>query len=98
MARFSLKEIKGYQQNYSTVYLGLAPMSELDEPQNFPEKSKKFAYEKIKSFSHYKGLRDYKEKFSPQWQNEYLIYTHDYDLLQIPVFWQRLLSPDKIFC
>ncbi len=80
-------------QNYSTVNLGLAPMSGLDEPQNFPEKSMKFAYEKIKSFSHYKGLRDYKEKFSPQWQNEYLIYTHDYDLLQIPVVLAKVIKP-----
>ncbi|MBK6284922.1 MAG: DUF2156 domain-containing protein [Draconibacterium sp.] len=69
------------------------PMSGLDEPQNFPEKSMKFAYEKIKSFSHYKGLRDYKEKFSPQWQNEYLIYTHDYDLLQIPVVLAKVIKP-----
>ncbi len=80
-------------QNYSTVNLGLAPMSGLDEPQNFPEKSMKFAYEKIKSFSHYKGLRDYKDKFSPQWQNEYLIYTHDYDLLQIPVVLAKVIKP-----
>ncbi len=80
-------------QNYSTVNLGLAPMSGLGDPQNFPEKSMKFAYEKIKSFSHYKGLRDYKDKFSPQWQNEYLIYTHDYDLLQIPVVLAKVIRP-----
>lgn len=92
---YLLVELFNYlkSQNYSTVNLGLAPMSGLDEPQNFPEKSMKFAYEKIKSFSHYKGLRDYKEKFSPQWQNEYLIYTHDYDLLQIPVVLAKVIKP-----
>jgi phosphatidylglycerol lysyltransferase len=79
--------------NYSTVNLGLAPMSGLEDPQNFPEKSMKFAFEKIKSFSHYKGLRDYKEKFSPNWQNEYLIYSHDYDLLQIPAALAKVIKP-----
>jgi phosphatidylglycerol lysyltransferase len=80
-------------QNYSTVNLGLAPMSGLDEPQNFPEKSMKFAYEKIKTFAHYKGLRDYKEKFAPEWKNEYLIYTHDYDLLQLPSTLAKVIKP-----
>ena len=80
-------------QNYSTVNLGLAPMSGLDDPQNFPEKSMKYAYEKIRSFSHYKGLRDFKEKFSPAWQNEYLIYSHDYDLLQVPTALTKVIKP-----
>ena len=44
----------------------------------------KYAYEKIKSFAHYKGLRDFKDKFSPEWKNEYLVYSHDFDLLQVP--------------
>jgi len=83
---FILIELFNYlkSQNYEAVNLGLAPMSGIDDPQTFKEKSMKYAYEKIKSFSHYKGLRDFKEKFSPRWKNEYLIYTHDYDLLQVP--------------
>ena len=66
------------------VNLGFAPMSGLDDPHNFTEKSMKFAYEKIRSFSHYKGQRDYKEKFNPQWNDKFLIYSNDYDLLQVP--------------
>lgn len=83
---FMLIELFNYlkSKNFEAVNLGLAPMSGMDDPQTFPEKSMKYAYEKIKSFSHYKGLRDFKDKFSPKWKNEYLIYTHDYDLLQVP--------------
>ena len=66
------------------INLGFAPMSGLDDPHNFTEKSMKFAYEKIRSFSHYKGQRDYKEKFNPKWNDRFLIYSNDYDLLQVP--------------
>jgi phosphatidylglycerol lysyltransferase len=67
------------------VNLGFAPMSGVNDPHNFPERSVKFAYEKIRSFSHYKGLREYKEKFSPIWNDKFLIYSNDYDLLRIPI-------------
>ena len=66
------------------VNLGFAPMSGLNDPHNFTEKSMKFAYEKIRSFSHYKGQRDYKDKFNPQWFDKYLIFSNDYDLIQVP--------------
>lgn len=66
------------------VNLGFAPMSGINDPHTFPERSMKFAYEKIRSFSQYKGMRDYKEKFNPVWYDKYLVYDNDYDLLQIP--------------
>ncbi|WP_316747682.1 bifunctional lysylphosphatidylglycerol flippase/synthetase MprF [Pedobacter gandavensis] len=75
------------------VNLGFAPMSGLVDPHNFPERSMKFAYEKIRSFSHYKGLRAAKEKFAPEWQNRYLIYDHDYDLLQVPAVLAKVIKP-----
>lgn len=83
---FILVELFNYlkSQNYSTVNLGFAPMSGLDDPHTFSEKSMKFAYEKIRGFAQYKGLREYKEKFVTDWYNKYLIYDHDFDLLQIP--------------
>jgi phosphatidylglycerol lysyltransferase len=94
---FILVELFRYlkSQNYSTVNLGFAPMSGLDDPTNFTEKSMKFAYEKIKSFSQYKGLRNFKEKFFPSWHNRYLIYTNDYDLLQIPAVLTKVIKPDN---
>ena len=93
---FLLVELFKYlkSQNYSTVNLGFAPMSGLDDPHTFSEKSMKFAYEKIRSFSHYKGLRNFKENFFPVWHNKYLIYTHDYDLLQVPAVLTKVIKPD----
>ncbi|MCF6241675.1 MAG: flippase-like domain-containing protein [Bacteroidales bacterium] len=75
------------------VNLGFAPLSGLNDPHTFPEKSMKFAYEKIKSFAQYKGLREYKDKFNPVWYNKYLIYQHDYDLLQIPSVLTNVIKP-----
>ncbi len=85
------KYLKDRQIRY--VNLGFAPMSGLDDPHTFPEKSMKFAYEKIRSFAHYKGLRDYKEKFDPIWYNKYLIYQHDYDLLSVPTALSKVIKP-----
>jgi phosphatidylglycerol lysyltransferase len=68
-------------------------MSVLDDPHTFTEKSMKFAYEKIRSFSHYKGQRDYKDKFNPNWNDKFLIYSNDYDLLQVPGVLANVIKP-----
>ncbi|MRX40974.1 bifunctional lysylphosphatidylglycerol flippase/synthetase MprF [Flavobacterium sp. LC2016-23] len=92
---FILLELFSYlkSQNCTSVNLGLAAMSGIEEANTFPEKSMKFAYERIKYFSHYKGLRDFKEKFSPVWYNKYLVYSHDYDLLQAPIVLNKVVKP-----
>jgi len=77
----------------TTVNLGFAPLSGLDDPKNLTERSMKFAYEKIRSFSHYKGLRDAKDKFSPVWHNKYLVYDQDYDLIQVPAVLSKVIKP-----
>jgi phosphatidylglycerol lysyltransferase len=88
-------ELFKYFKNSGIRYLnlGFAPLSGLDDPHSFPEKSMKFAYEKIRSFSHFKGQRDYKEKFNPQWKDKYLVYSNDYDLLQVPAVLARVIKP-----
>jgi phosphatidylglycerol lysyltransferase len=92
---FILVELFRYlkSQNYSKVNLGFAPLSGIADPHTFQEKSMKFAYERIRSFSHYKGLRNYKEKFFPVWYNKYLIYSNDYDLLQVPAVLTKVIQP-----
>ncbi len=92
---FILVEMLNYlkTQGFETVNLGFAPMSGLKDPTRFSEKSIKFAYEKIRSFSHYKGMREYKEKFATIWYNKYLIYDHDYDLMQIPTALSKVIKP-----
>jgi phosphatidylglycerol lysyltransferase len=80
-------------QGYKSVNIGFSPLAGLAAPHNFPEKSMKFAYERIRSFSHYKGLREAKEKFLPVWHNKYLIYDHDYDLLKVPSALIKVFKP-----
>jgi phosphatidylglycerol lysyltransferase len=83
--------LKSKEINY--VDLGLAPMSGIENPQTIQEKSMKYAYERVKSFSHYKGLRDFKDKFSPSWHNQYIVFTDDYDLIQIPRILAKVIKP-----
>lgn len=92
---FILVELFSYlkSQDYIAVNLGFAPLSGLNDPHTFSEKSMKFAYEKIRGFSQYKGLREYKEKFVTSWYNKYLVYEHDYDLLQIPGALNKVIKP-----
>jgi len=80
-------------EGYLYANMGFAPMSGLNDPHTFKEKSMKFAYEKIRGFSQYKGLREYKEKFVTVWINKYLIYEHDYDLIQIPGALTKVIKP-----
>ncbi len=79
-------------QGIRFINLGIAPLSGLEVAQSFPERSMKFAYEKIRSFSHYRGQREYKEKFNPVWSDQYLIYNHDYDLLQAPMVLSNVIK------
>jgi phosphatidylglycerol lysyltransferase len=92
---FILIEFFNYSksQNFTSANLGFAPMSGMDDPHTFSERSMKFAYEKIKSFAHFKGSREYKEKFGPVWHNRYLVYSHDYDLLQVPAALAKVFKP-----
>jgi phosphatidylglycerol lysyltransferase len=92
---FILIELINYlkSQNFTFINLGFAPMSGMNDPLTFPERSMKFAYERIKSFAHYKGLREYKEKFEPIWHNQYLVYQDDYDLLQVPSVLAKVIKP-----
>lgn len=81
------------QKNIRYLNLGFAPLSGIEIPDDITERSMKFAYEKIKSFSHYKGLREFKDKYDPVWYDKYLIYEHDFDLLQIPALLSKVIKP-----
>lgn len=79
-----LKE-KGYQ----SVNMGLAPLSGI-EGLNLAEKTIRYAYENLKIFAHFKGLRKYKDKFFPTWEKKFLVYDHNYHLLQVPAALKRV--------
>lgn len=65
--------------------LGLAPFSGIERAKTLSERTIKFAYENLKPMEHFKGLRFFKEKYATIWQNKYLVYSNDYDLLQAPI-------------
>jgi len=71
------------EQGYAYANLGLAPLSGI-EGTNLAEKAVNYAYENLKAFGHFKGLRKYKEKFFPRWEKKYLVYNYDFHLLQVP--------------
>jgi len=71
-------------KGYHFVNLGLVPMSGLQEATHPAERTIRFLYEQLPQFSHYKGLRFYKEKCDPLWVDKYLVYTNSFDLLRIP--------------
>ncbi len=75
------------------INLGLVPMTGITEPNNPSEQIIKFAGEKLKRFRHFQGLRDFKKKYATIWENKYLVYENDYDLLQLPAALNKVMAP-----
>ncbi len=71
------------ENGYRYANLGLAPLSGI-EGENIAEKTVRYAYENLRAFGHFKGLRKYKEKFFPRWEKKFLVYSYDYHLFQVP--------------
>jgi phosphatidylglycerol lysyltransferase len=82
---------KERQCNY--INLGLVPMTGITVPQSPSEQIIKFAGEKLKRFRHFRGLRDFKEKYATIWENKFLVYENDYDLLQLPAALNKVMTP-----
>ncbi len=80
------------EKGYHSLNMGMAPMSGIGTPKDFRERTIKFGYEKIKRFQHYRGLRNFKEKFDPRWENKYLIYEHHFDLLLLPAALNKVMT------
>ena len=81
------------EKGYESMNLGMVPMSGIESPENTAEQVVKFAYEKLKRFSGYKGLRDFKEKYATQWLDKYLVYENDFDLVQLPSALNKVMLP-----
>lgn len=75
------------------INLGLVPMTGITEPNSPAEQLVKFAGEKLKRFKHYHGLRDFKEKYATIWEDKFLVYETDYDLLQLPAALNKIMQP-----
>ncbi|MEP7230832.1 MAG: phosphatidylglycerol lysyltransferase domain-containing protein [Ginsengibacter sp.] len=81
------------ENNCQYINLGLVPMTGIIEPQNPAEQLIKYAGEKLKRFKHYHGLRDFKEKYATIWEDKFLVYESDYDLLQLPAALNKVMQP-----
>lgn len=81
------------EQGLSTINLGLVPMSGIGQPDNTAERVVKYAYEKIRRFRHYQGQREFKSKYATMWVNKYLLYEHDFDLVQLPAALNKVMQP-----
>jgi phosphatidylglycerol lysyltransferase len=75
------------------INLGLVPMTGITKPENTAESIIKIASARIRRFWHYRGLREFKEKYATYWENKYLVYENDFDLLQLPLALSKIMKP-----
>ncbi|MEP7257455.1 MAG: phosphatidylglycerol lysyltransferase domain-containing protein [Flavitalea sp.] len=80
------------ERKYLFLNLGMVPMTGIVKPENAAEQIIKLA-SRIKRFQHYKGLREFKEKYATIWENKYLVYDNDFDLLQLPLALNNVMKP-----
>ena len=80
-------------KNLQFLNMGMTPMAGLEEPNNTAEEILKFAYQRVGSFKHYQSLRNFKEKYADIWENKYLVYNNDLDLVQIPTALNKVMKP-----
>ncbi|UIR55615.1 phosphatidylglycerol lysyltransferase domain-containing protein [Sphingobacterium sp. SRCM116780] len=82
-------------KRYKYINLGMVPMSGIESPDNPAEQIMKFAADKVGSFKHYQSLRDFKEKYATIWENKYLVFGNDFDLLQLPQALSKVMKPEN---
>lgn len=87
LINYAIKHGKEY------INLGLVPMTGISHPENTAETIMKMASEKIRHFQHYHGLRNFKEKYASFWENKYIVYDNDFDLLQLPIALNTVMKP-----
>ncbi|MGS0747771.1 hypothetical protein [Halpernia sp. GG3] len=52
----------------------------------------KYAYHRVGSLKHFQTLRFFKEKYATIWENKFLIYNNDFELLQIPAALNKVMK------
>lgn len=82
------------ERGFRYLNMGFAPISVANETRTFPERAMKFAYNRLKALSQHKGIRDYKQKFDPEWSDRYLIFDQDYDLFQVPTVLAKVIKAE----
>lgn len=71
------------EQGYKGFNMGMAPLSNVGNHKHafYRERLAGKIFNSISRMHSFKGLRQYKEKFSPDWQSRYLVYRKDSSLL-----------------
>lgn len=82
------------RKKYRYLNLGMIPLNGIEQPDNPAEQLIKYASRRIGSFKHYQTLRDFKEKYATIWENKYMIFENDFDLLQIPGALRKAMRPE----
>lgn len=75
------------------INMGMVPLTGLTQTNQAAEQIIKLLADRWKKFHHYKGLRFFKEKYATIWENKYLVYDNDLDLLQLPVALNNVMKP-----
>ncbi len=75
------------------INMGMTPMAGARQPDNTAEQLLQLAYERLGSFKHYQSLRNFKEKYADLWENKYLVYNNDLDLLLLPAALNKVMKP-----
>ncbi|MDU6597891.1 phosphatidylglycerol lysyltransferase domain-containing protein [Finegoldia magna] len=72
----------GQDNNFEKFYLGMAPLSKVGDKIYSKKKEKilNIIYNTQNKIYNFKGLRNYKDKFKPDWSNKYIAYTSDFNL------------------
>lgn len=76
--------------------LGLAPLSGLADSGDRAERAVHFLYEHLNRFYSFQGVRQFKEKFRPEWEPRYLVYPGVTDLPRIGVALARADSGEDL--
>lgn len=87
-----------FGEGYERFDLGLAPLSGLGESTDstLEERGLKMLSQRLERLFSYKGLREYKAKYNPAWEDRYLVYSGGpQNLLSIGVALVRLTEGEK---
>jgi phosphatidylglycerol lysyltransferase len=81
------------QHNGRYLNLGLLPIASDEAAGKNEMQVSSYIPDEVKSFSNYKTLQGFKEKYATEWVNKYLVYENDVDLPQLPAALDEVTQP-----
>lgn len=81
------------EKKYQFINLGLVPLSGLSHPENPAEQLIKYASTRLTRFKQYHSMRNFKEKYATIWENKFLVYENDFDLILLPAALNKVMQP-----